>query len=274
MNKAPLVSILIPCYNHEKYVVNTLNSILNDTYPTKEIIIIDDGSKDNSVAEIERWAEDNSKNIVVNFLSRPNKGLSATLNELVKLANGEFVTMLASDDLLTSNSIAVRVKALQNNPQKYVVIGDAYVIDSEGNKTLNSAIVDLYYGNKDNYKTDDGLKHSVVNQWSVPGPVMLARKSVYDIIGLYPENLLAEDLNFYLQVIGRGLLMFIDETVAEYRVHDFNLCRAPEHKKNIILAIVKSYLNNLKYYDNKNKIRMLRLALWNGLAYMKNSLLK
>ncbi|MEO6631149.1 MAG: glycosyltransferase [Mucilaginibacter sp.] len=272
MNKKPLVSVLIPCYNHEDYIIECLTSVLKNDYENKEIVVIDDGSRDNSATIIKKWVHDNKASISVDFLKRENRGLTKTLNELIQRSKGEYICILASDDLLTHNSISVRVQALVNHPNKLAVIGDAHVIDSEGTQILDSAIEDLYYGNKNKYTTDEALKNCVIKEWSIPGPVMMAKRSLYDIIGIYPEDLVAEDLNFYLQVIGRGLLLFIDEFVAFYRVHDLNSCRIPKNQKQIMLTIIKSHWNNIKYYEFKFKAMISLLLVKNIAFYIKRLL--
>ena len=82
----PLVSVVVPCYNHEKYVKETIESIVNQTYKNIELIVIDDGSKDNSVKVIQELADKYG----FTFIHRPNKGLSATLNEGIRLSKGKY----------------------------------------------------------------------------------------------------------------------------------------------------------------------------------------
>ncbi|CAM3757711.1 glycosyltransferase family A protein [Mucilaginibacter galii] len=272
MNINPLVSVIIPCYNHESYILECLDSVINNDYKNIEIVVINDGSTDESASVIRKWIDDNSSSVPILFTDRENRGLAKTLNELVQTANGSYITLLASDDMLTPYSISVRVKSLQGT-SKLVVVGDAQVIDSESKIILQSAIVDLYHGDKANYLSDEKLKDSVIKQWSVPGPVMMAKKEVYNVIGPYPENILAEDLNFYLHVIGKELLLFIDETVALYRVHDLNMCRNPKHKKKIVASIIKSYVNNIQYYSNSRKVHISYLILRNMLGYVKKMLI-
>lgn len=265
MNIYPLVSIIIPCYNHERYVKETLDSALNQDYPNKQIIIIDDGSKDNSVQVIRDWIEQHKHEIEVKFVSRPNKGVPATLNEGIRLADGQYVTLIASDDILSEGSISGRFRCLNENKGKMVVIGDARIIDSDGNTVFESAIEDFYQGSKDNYRSDDQLKFSVINEWSVPGPVMLADKRIYDIIGPYPENLFTEDLHFYLNVIARDLLIFYDSPVASYRVHDLNMCRVPSNSLRMINDFIKSYSKARNLFKGEYR-KQLNKKL-NGLIY-------
>ena len=86
-----LVSVIIPCYNHEKFIERTLNSVVADTYLNKEIMIINDGSKDNSDSVIRQWISIHEKTVAVFYINRSNKGICATINELVDKAKGKYI---------------------------------------------------------------------------------------------------------------------------------------------------------------------------------------
>lgn len=263
-----MVTIAIPCYNHSKYVEYCLDSVLKQNYKNIEILIIDDGSSDNSVEVIKGWKQ-NNPTVNLRLIKRKNKGLNHTLNELVKKSKGEYITLLASDDALTLDGITTRVKALEKFEKKDIVIADAHVIDEENKILFNSAIVDLYNGNKEDYLTDEGLKYSIVNKFSIPGPVMLARKSVYSKIGSYPTNIFAEDIYFYLKVIGRDMLLYIDEYVAYYRRHSNNTGGNKKFSREISKTFIISYLHNLKYYKGSLKLRLIKKLLGRIYAYIK-----
>lgn len=271
MNKSPLVTIGIPSFNHGKYIQFCLDSIRDEGYANKEIIIIDDGSSDDSIEQINNWKVGNP-GIPITLIARENKGLNATLNELLANSTGEFFCLLASDDAFLKNAIDVRLEVFRKQPEKYIVIGDAKVMDENNNIIMDSAITDLYKGNKENYKTDDLLLHSAVKEWSVPGPVAMMRKDLYDIIGKYPENQFAEDINFYMKTIGLRLLAFIDFPVALYRVHSNNTGGNPKFAKQLSMAFIKAYVANIKYYPFKLQLRIIKKLAGRVYLYLKASL--
>ena len=122
MKNKPLVSFLIPYYNHKQYIGQTLDSILNDTYPNKEIIIINDGSTDTDISVINNWIERHSSTLPIKFISRENKGITKTFNELARTSKGKYIVFCASDDYLINDTISNRVSILEKNQEKMVLI--------------------------------------------------------------------------------------------------------------------------------------------------------
>ncbi|TDP00909.1 glycosyltransferase [Flavobacterium sp. 245] len=252
----PLVSIIVPCYNHERYVTTALSSILEDTYPFKEIVIIDDGSKDGSVECIKKWIEDNNSAIPIIFKYRKNEGFTATLNELISLANGKYVVPLASDDLLINNTISERVDLLENNNSKMVIISDARVIDSNGDLLYESMMEDFHKTKKNKYQSDKGILNEIIFNFAISGPVVFIDKNIYKLIGKYPENLKAEDLYFYIKSACLNKILFFDKKVCSYRIHSTNTSGVnPELSKTVILTYLKTLKNIPGIYT---KIKVLK----------------
>lgn len=104
----PLVSILIPAYNAQASIRQTLESALAQTWPNKEIIVIDDGSRDRTAAEAHRFASASVK-----VVSQENQGAAAARNKALSLAQGEYIQWLDADDLLSANKIAAQMDALR-----------------------------------------------------------------------------------------------------------------------------------------------------------------
>lgn len=263
-----LVTVAIPLYNHQNYIIDCLESILKEDYPNLEICIIDDGSKDQSVELVNTWHLKHP-NVALTLISRANKGQLKTLNELIRMARGKYICLLASDDMLCNNGISKRLTHLRKHDGKKAVIGDAVVIDNRNQKVYDSAIEQLYRGNKKNYSSDELLRWSIIHEWSIPGPVLLFEKDLFDEIGPYPEDLVAEDLYFYLRVIGKGLLVFLNEPIALYRIHDANTWRNPNLNRKISVTFIKSYLRNIQYYRLKYKVRILKKVLGRMYLFIK-----
>lgn len=246
----PLVSIIIPVYNHEKYIIETIESIIADFYPNKELVLINDGSTDNSHQIISEWIESNQNRIIINYLNRENRGVSATINELIDRSNGKYIIGLGSDDYLINNTIAERVQLLQNNPNKLMVIGDAIVVDGKGKTTHESGNFGFHHGNKENYFTDKGLKYEIICNWSVVGPVGMVNRKIYDVIGRYDSSLIVEDWDFYLRAVSKDMIIFLDEKVAAYRLHGKNTISNLEKQKRMIEDLAKTAHQNIKNFDS------------------------
>jgi glycosyltransferase involved in cell wall biosynthesis len=228
----PLVSIIVPLYNHARYIAATLESFATEGHPNLEVVILDDGSKDDSFAVAQAWL-DQHPNVFANAIleRQENAGISKTLNRLVARANGEFITAVASDDLLLPGGIQTRLAALERRPDWLAVFGDASVIDAHGRGTASSALRKLNRANTKALSSDPFRTQELILRWSVPGPVLLARRQTYDPIcgvGGFKELPFLEDRFFYLQLLARKALGFVENRVAAYRIHDKNSITRPD----------------------------------------------
>jgi glycosyltransferase involved in cell wall biosynthesis len=111
MSSQPLVSVLIPVYNSEKFVADSLKSIISQTYQNLEILVLDDGSTDQSIQKVKSF--DDSR--IQIFSHEINQGLIVTRNELIEKANGKYIAFLDSDDISYPNRIQLQVDFLEKN---------------------------------------------------------------------------------------------------------------------------------------------------------------
>ena len=116
MKAPPLVSILIPCYNSDQWLAETIESALAQTWENKEIIVVNDGSTDNSLAVAKSF-----ESSIVKVISQENRGASAARNVALKEAQGDFIQYLDADDLLAPDKIELQLQLLQKNPTSNVV---------------------------------------------------------------------------------------------------------------------------------------------------------
>ncbi len=256
----PLVSIIIPSYNHALYITEALDSVKADSYPNKEIVVIDDGSRDESVKVIEKWMAQNPS-INVKFRSRENRGLCRTLNELVEATEGKYLVILASDDYLVNNTISERVAILEDHPEKLVLVSDAEVVDDKGEKIFDSSMEGFHKKKKKNYLTDEGILDEVLFNFGISGAVVLLDKSIYKEIGLYPENLHGEDLYFYSKAALNNKILFYDKVVSGYRIHDTNTSanKNPDLLKNVMDVYLMIFKN---VPGVKRKLRIIKNIAW------------
>lgn len=206
----PLVSIGMSSYNYARYINDALNSLLTQTYPFVELIIADDYSTDNSVEIIEAWVKEN--NIHCTFIKHEvNKGITKTLNELVTRSSGKYFVMFASDDIMLPERIERQVDILENAGEEYgMCYANPQYIDEDGNS--------LGCEEKSTIFTEgDALKFFIERQFGFAAPSVTIRKSVYDKIGLYNEDILIEDYNFFLRVVACYKLKYCPYPCILYR---------------------------------------------------------
>lgn len=128
-----LVSVLIPTYNREKYILKTLDSVLDQLHRPIEIVIVDDGSTDNTLQKIKFWKSANSTNsLSVNVITQPNSGAPTARNKALSAAQGEFIQYLDSDDILSNEKISKQYAALRDNQNIDYAICDFDCIDDKG----------------------------------------------------------------------------------------------------------------------------------------------
>ena len=217
-----MISIIIPCYNHKNYIQKTLDSILEDDFLDKEIVIIDDGSTDGSDEVISNWVEKNKNRIKIIYKRRENKGLNKTLNELISLSNGEYIVDVGSDDFLLKGGLKKRYDFLKQNPDIDVLISDGVVVD-KNDKIISKSILFEFRGyKKEEFSTQESIKKTLFKRFATAGSIYMTKKDFFEKIGYYDESLLAEDLDFSLKALGKGKVAFLDEKVSAYRVHDTN----------------------------------------------------
>lgn len=217
------ISFLIPSYNHSSYIDHTLDSIVADANSLDyEIIIIDDGSSDDTKSKIKLWQERNPL-AVIKVIYRENRGLCATLNELVHQSAGDIIRLCASDDAIYKGSSLKILDEFESN-EAQVLVGDAFVMDDRGVTIGKSAIL-LNGGNLQKMQTQIGLKREIVSNWALPGPCVAIRKSVYEKVGYYSEDLLIEDWDFFLRVSALCTIQFLNTPFAYYRIHSSNTCK-------------------------------------------------
>jgi glycosyltransferase involved in cell wall biosynthesis len=253
MNNYPLISILLPAYNHEQFISRTLDSILADNYPNKELIIIDDGSTDNTGKILEKWIEEHKNHFKIIFESRNNKGVTSTLNDLINLCSGEYLVFIHSDDYLLQDGIIKRYLYLCRNTDKSAVFADCIVVDGENRLITESGLTGFYNADKRKLYADESLKKEIISNWSVPGGTLMVKKKVYDSFK-YNPHYLVEDLDFYLRMSSLNQIGFLDEKVSAYRVHGNNTCLLDENFVKVRKALVHSLIRNSKYFPLNYKL--------------------
>lgn len=255
--KGPLVSVLVPCFNHSKYVLLCLESIKSQNYKNIELLVIDDGSTDDSFEKIESWCGENSQSFVrIVWEKSENRGITKTLGTLFRLARGEFIAFCASDDLLTESSISLRVQKLTASPSMGAVFGRCELIDPFG-KLISSDAARALYGAKPERYRHSCVKDELFYKWSMVGPATLYRRSVLEKIGGIDENYMVEDRSLFMRLILKSDLVHIGTSVAQYRFHTGSVTRAPTTRPAILIDIAKLHVQMQHEYVGLKRLFLL-----------------
>jgi alpha-1,6-rhamnosyltransferase len=209
----PLVSIVAPCYNAEKYLKDAIDSIFAQDYPNFEVIVVDDGSTDNSIAMLKQLQQTYD----FQLYSQPNQGVSAALNHGLKYAKGTYVSTPDLDDIMLPESVRIRAEYLDKHPKVGCVGALIIYMDSHG-KTIKqqkrSHISVLMF--------DEILSHAVV----IGAPVALYRMSAMKSAGFYAPELRVQDFQMTLRIASQGYEVHeLPFLVTRYRRHPNNLSR-------------------------------------------------
>jgi len=197
-NSIPLVSIIAVCYNHSKYAVECLNSIVSQSYENIELIIIDDCSSDNSVQLIKHWMRKNQVNC--KFIAHEkNVGICRTLNEGLEKCCGYYVQLIATDDVLYKNKIKDQVRLLESEKSSGYSYTNFSLINEQGEVLENQHYPENYSPPEDLFR--EMLKKKSDKKFMAFHPAtILARKDAIMEVGGADERFLQEDFYIWLNV--------------------------------------------------------------------------
>lgn len=200
-----LISIVLPVYNGEKYLRESIDSVLNQTYRNWELIIVDDCSTDSS-AKIAREYTKKDKRIYY-YRNENNLKLPRNLNKGFKLARGNYLTWTSDDNRFKSTALEKMYSALKNDIDAQFVFASCRVINSEG--------VPIEYIMVDNKRKKQIVGHNVV------GACFMYTRKAYEEVGEYnPEFVLVEDYDYWQRIYTKFNAVVISEILYEYRWHD------------------------------------------------------
>ncbi|GAC1038728.1 alpha-1,6-rhamnosyltransferase [Pseudomonas sp. No.117] len=260
----PLISVIVPCFNAGRYLEEGLASIYAQDYPHFEVIVIDDGSTDDSAHRLLAL----QARYGFTLLTQINAGVSAALNTGLAHAQGKYVATPDLDDVMLPHSLRIRAAYLEEHPETPCVGALVSFMDSDGNwlKDQHAAGVQLL-------DFDEILRKTQV----VGAPVALYRKAVLDQVGGYDPAIRVQDFQMTLKVAALGRpIAILPVTVTRYRRHGGNLSRRYRLLLEADLLAIAPYRDHpgypeghtsvvnkaLKYavrHDKLEALRMLRL---------------
>src|SRR5437867_2727496 len=211
----PLVTAFVGCYNHSRFVEECLDSVRHQTYPNLEVIIFDDRSKDNSVAVIDTWLK--KQRLDWQFVPHTkNIGICASLNEVLRLARGKYISMIAADDVWLPDKTARQVEMMERLPEDVgVVYSDAFQIDENG-ATLPQMFIEAQ---RNLAVPPKGFLFDVLLEGNfIPAMTTLIRRECFTQVGTYDEDLCFEDWDMWMRISRKFRFAYDKIPAAKYRI--------------------------------------------------------
>jgi glycosyltransferase involved in cell wall biosynthesis len=204
MNPTPTVSIIVPCYNQGHFVASAIASALEQTYPAVEVVVVNDGSTDNTSDVVRSFGDR------VRLVEQENSGLSAARNAGILASSGEFIVLLDSDDMLLPNCVTSRVGYLLRDPQVGIVAG--YYREIEGDGKVLPRIPEV--------RKLSSLPHffqAVKRNWGPPAGWTIRRRAL-ELCGMFDPFLKScEDWDLLIRITTKFKLAYDPEVGAHYR---------------------------------------------------------
>ena len=230
-NTEPKVTVIIPVYNREDYVEETIRSVLLQTYGNIEIIAVDDGCTDNSRGILDKFGD---RIRILEHSGHANRGQSAAINLAMHSSSSEYVAILDSDDVWLPDKIRIQVDFLESNPAVGLVYCNGYAIDSRG-----SILHDIY---APGHVEKNDLEELLKNCYFLVPNNSLVRRNVFEVAGDFDETLrLDQDHDMAIRVAEITRLAYVDEKVFCYRRHKNSL--------SYILSTTRMWQNELIILD-------------------------
>lgn len=260
----PLVTIFTPVYNHEQYLDEYFESVINQTYRNIQLILIDDASPDQSKTVIEKWLtrlEERFENFT--YIPREeNKGLIYNCNESLELAKGKYIYAFASDDVMFKENIREKVDYLENNKSYAMVYSDGiYGEQNNLNAKKFSAVSNHYKGEVFELLINKGC--------FIPAPSAMVKKSVIVEAGGYSSKYFVEDYPLWVEIAYKHEIGYINKPLIFYRMVSNSLSHSNEGFEKLIKGHEMLYEDlSLKYkidvaeaLDNLYKMSMIHYYL-------------
>lgn len=210
----PLVSVLMPVYNAQPYLTSAIQSILDQTYPNFEFVIIEDGSTDNSLEELQLLQLMDEQKIQL-IENGTNKGIIYSLNKGLQVARGKYIARMDADDIAFKNRLLQQVQFLEQHPD-YGIVGTGMLEFKE------DQILRYWYS----FAQDDKLRIKAIFNSPFAHPTVMIRNKVFDAIIGYDENYpIVEDYRLWLDIMKNWKIANLEQPLLYYRIHDRNLSR-------------------------------------------------
>ena len=233
-NTQPLVSVIIPCYNYGRYLHKAIESVLAQTYIHYEIIVVDDGSTDNSRDVAKKYG-------MVTYIFQSNAGLAAARNKGIENSNGQFIVFLDADDWLCPTALEINSAKISNNNKIAFVSGASQKVN-KANEVLDQtcSIVD-----SDHYK--NMLEGNYIGMIAT----IMFQRWIFDFFTYDTSLKVCEDYDLYLKICKIHPVIHHQQIIAVYFIHDTNMsCNVPLMLDRVLFILNNQKLRSLDQSEN------------------------
>jgi alpha-1,3-rhamnosyltransferase len=254
----PLVTVIVPCYNHERYIGQCINSIINQTYTNFKLIVIDDGSSDRSPELLKEL----QKNYGFELLLQENHGVAYALNVgIKKFSIGEYISICASDDYWALDKLEKQVNFMETNRFYPMCFGKTFYVDEDSNILLSEDV--------NNRRLKGGWLFDDILLFKIHPPVnYLYRTSIFSEVGYFEEKIFAEDYFMNLKISDKYEIGFIDEYLGYHRLTDIQTkTERSEIVANSHLMSIELFKENYLYKKAKTMVYLRQF--WNFSGHTK-----
>jgi glycosyltransferase involved in cell wall biosynthesis len=256
---APLVSVIIPCYRQAHYLGEAIESVIAQTYPHVEIVVIDDGSPDNAGEVTHGYPG-------VRYFRQPNRGLSEARNLGIRTSNGSFLVFLDADDRLLPEAVAIGLACFREHPEAAFVSGRFRFVAADGT---------LLYAHQGHGVPRDHYAEMLRRNYIAAICATMCRRDVFEsVVGFNPALGVAADYDWYLRLLREFPARTHDGEVAEYRRHGLGISadvgqmlrevlfalRAQRPHLNGDAALMDAYRDGVRYWKTLAADLMVRQA--------------
>lgn len=239
MSSQPLVTVLLPAYNHERYIEQSIRSVIAQDYPNIELIVLNDGSKDRTAEVIRSLdAECRARFVRYEFVDKPNEGVARTMNRGLEWARAEFISGIASDDLMKPDKISTLMAVLYEAPPEVGLAGgDADFVDDDGRligldadkqpvspEKGVASFLELHIRNRRDVDPQRNFfsYETLIRGNYVPALSMLWRRSALEKVGGWTPGMAIEDWDIWLVMARHYQCIYVPRVLASYRWHASN----------------------------------------------------
>jgi len=246
------VTVICSCFNHEKYLVESIKSVLQQSYKNIQLIVVDDCSTDNSVEVIENFIKNFPQIIFIK--NKSNLGLTKSVTNAMHYAKGDYFIDLAADDLLLPNCIEIQLNTYKNSQYKNlaIVYGNAELITEGGNHSSYYFDVDESLKTKPKRPSGDIYSNVISFETTICSVSAMYNKTIFDRLNGYDSQLSYEDFDYWIRASRAYNIEFVDEIVVQKRIVPNSLqttlyAKNNSNSKSTFLILKKAYhLNRTK----------------------------